>query len=98
MKVLGALMSMEANGTLGGVLTFSKRASGQICRYQKKQKDANTSTQQAQREDFLIASVACRNMEYGERQYGANVYGASALEYEEKAEGKGMSGYNVCIQ
>jgi len=98
MKVLGALMSMEAKGTLGGVLTFSKRASGQICRYQKKQTDANSVPQQEQRADFLIASVACRNMEYGDRQYGANIYGANAGDYELSAMDKMMSGYNICIQ
>lgn len=91
-------MSMEAEGTVGDVLTFSRRASGQICRYQRKQTNAGNEAQVDQRENFLIASVACRGMEYGNRQYGACVYGGNVEDYNARAEGKEMSGYNLCIK
>ena len=51
-KVFGPLHSDSASGTIATVLTFSKRASGQQCRYQRKQKDKITAPRTSQRFKF----------------------------------------------
>jgi hypothetical protein len=42
MRVNSPLFSQEAKGTIGDVITFSKRKTGQMARYQRKQKDVLT--------------------------------------------------------
>lgn len=98
MKVQGPLFSHEASGTIGGILTYSKRQSGQQVRYQKKQKDANTILQGAQRFKFLKASTACRFMDYGEGFFGAAIYGHEKAPYITGAVGENLTGYNLCIE
>jgi len=58
MKVLGALMSMEAKGKIGERLVFSKRASGQQARFQKAQKDVLTDARILQRSIYKDAVTA----------------------------------------
>jgi len=97
MKVKGPLMSLEARGTVGHVLTFSNRKTGQQARYQKKQADVITAPRTAQRAKFLNASLSCRFYNFGVAYFGITIFGADADFYNEKASGKKMSGYNFCI-
>jgi len=97
MKAKGPLFSKEARGTIADVLTFSHKRTGQQVRFQKKQKDANTLPQGVQRLKFLNASTACRFFEYGVAIYGVSLYGTDKSFYDEKAEKKEMTGYNLCI-
>ncbi len=98
MKIKGPLMSEEARGTIAGNLTFSKRKSGQQARFQKKQSDANSPSQQIQRSSFLNASFGCRFMEFGVAVFGISFFGVDEDYYNDKAKGKQMSGYNLCIK
>jgi len=54
-KLKGPLLSESAHGMIGDRLTFSKRTSGNQARYQRTNKDANSSSQQTQRSLFLEA-------------------------------------------
>jgi len=54
-KITGPLHSDSASGTISDVLTFSNRATGQQCRYQRKQKDVITPLRTAQRFKFSLA-------------------------------------------
>ena len=96
-KITGPLFSENASGTIAGFLTFSKRSTGQQVRWQKKQKDAESAGQVAQRADFSTASVACRFFEYGVISFGAALFGAEKSIFDLAAKGKPVSGYNLCI-
>jgi hypothetical protein len=98
MKTRGPLLSNEARGTIGPCLTFSKRRSGQQVRLQKKQKDKNSFLQREQRAAFEKASFACRFMDFGEAFFGVSIYGHEKVLYNEKAEKKDFTGYNLCIK
>lgn len=54
-KLIGPLLSLEAHGTLGNALTFSKRSSGSQVRFQKKQTDIETTARTTQRGFFQTA-------------------------------------------
>jgi len=54
-KLKGPLFSNDAHGTLGGVLTFSKRKLVKQVRFQKKQKDRITASRTTQRSYFTMA-------------------------------------------
>lgn len=54
-KCKGPLLSQSASGSVGGILTFSKRKAFQQVRYQKKQKDNITEARTAQRLKFSLA-------------------------------------------
>lgn len=97
MKVSGPLQSEQASGTIAGVLTFSKRQSGQQARFQKKQKDRQSVDQLAQRFLFLNAADACRFTELGEAICGVAMCGCNKPDNDEKAKGKKYTGYNLCI-
>jgi hypothetical protein len=98
MKVIGPLFSQKAHGTVGDILTFSKRREGQLARYQRKQKDVLTAPRAEQRQKFQNASFACRFFEYGEVIYGMALYGNNESFYLEEAKKQGLTGYNVCIK
>lgn len=55
MKVTGPLMSMNASGKIGGRLVFSQRASGQMARFQRAQKDVQTVARTTQRALYTSA-------------------------------------------
>jgi len=98
MKVKGPLLSLEARGTVGDVITFSKRREGQLARYQRKQKDVLTISRAKQRQKFQNASLACRFFEYGEAIFGVALYGNEKNLYLEKARKLNLTCYNVCIK
>ncbi len=54
-KLVAPLLSLDAHGTLGGALTYSKRSSGPQVRFQKKQRGLATSAQTIQRAFFQTA-------------------------------------------
>lgn len=54
-KLKGPLFSLDAHGTLGGVLTFSKRKIVKQVRFQRKQKDRVTASRTTQRGYFQTA-------------------------------------------
>ena len=57
-KTHGPLFSIEARGTFADVMTFSKRNTVNICRYQRKQKDVITAARTIQRASFNNARAA----------------------------------------
>jgi hypothetical protein len=98
MKVIGPLHSQEAHGTLGDVLTFSKKKVGQLARYQRKQRDVLTISRTEQRQKFQNASFGCRFLEYGEAIFGVALFGNEKSLYLEEAKRQGLTPYNVCIK
>jgi hypothetical protein len=55
-KLIGPLMSQAAHGTVGGVLTYSRKSSKNIGRYQRKQHDVLTLSRKIQRGYFKDAA------------------------------------------
>ena len=98
MKVSGPLFSQEAHGTLGDVLTFSKKNVGQLVRHQRKQRDILTFLREKQRQKFQNASFGCRFFEYGEAIFGVALFGNEKSLYLEEAKKQGLTPYNVCIK
>jgi hypothetical protein len=97
-KLTGPLMSEAASGSIAGFLTFSERKSGSQVRWQRKQEDVVTAPRIEQRAIFLLASQNCRFDGFGTIMIGSYLYGSVVEMYNAKAEGKGMSGYNLCIR
>lgn len=54
-KLIGPLFSVEAHGTVAGVLTYSDRKIVKQVRYQRKQKDRATPKRTTQRGYFQMA-------------------------------------------
>ena len=75
MKVVGPLLSLSAQGTFGGVLTFSERKSGSQVRFQKKQQDKITAGRTAQRTKFQTAKTMWPLNDFGMIQFGFNLVG-----------------------
>ena len=78
---------MEARGTFADVMTFSKRNTGNICRYQRKQKDVITAARTIQRASFLDAKQIWGLMLDAEKEL-----------YVEEATKKKISPYNLFLQ
>jgi hypothetical protein len=97
MKITGALHSDIAQGTVASILTFSKRKSGQVGRYQRKQKYTNSNAQNVVTSRFTSASLSCRTIGLGYYICGLFVCGGSVDSYDESARLKDVSGYNLCI-
>lgn len=68
-KTFGPLHSDKCSGTIADVLTFSERATGSQCRYQKKQKDANSPAQLLQRVKFNLGLELWTSMPGTEKDY-----------------------------
>jgi hypothetical protein len=98
MKITNPLLSQEAHGTLGDVLTFSKKKVGQLARYQRKQRDVLTISRTEQRQKFQNASLGCRFFEYGEAIFGVALFGNEKSLYLEEAKKQDLTPYNVCIK
>jgi len=92
------LMSESAQGTIGGVLTFSVRGSGQQVRYQRKQKNAPSAGQLVARGVYADACLAWKALEFGTIQFGDFYFGDSEEFNNGLAEGEGMSGFNIFVQ
>ena len=92
------LMSQSAQGTIGGVLTFSVRGSGQQVRFQRKQKNEPTAGQLAARAVYADACVAWFLMEFGVIDFGDFQFGDSQDFHNALAVGEGMSGFNIFVQ
>lgn len=97
-KVTLPLLSESAQGSVGGVLTFSVRGSGQQVRYQRKQKNLPSADQVVARAVYADACLAWYLMEYGVAQYGEAQYGDSQDFNNALAEGEAMSGFNIFVQ
>jgi len=72
-KLKGPLLSVNAHGSIGKRLTYSKRPSGNQARFQRANHDANTSSQQTQRTLFLEA-IGKWNSLTDEQQELWNIY------------------------
>ena len=83
-KVTGPLFSLEAVGKLGNAITYQRRPGGPAVVVQPDPKQPRTAGQVAQRN--LMANVAemWRGLSQGERDG-----------YNDRANGRGMSGYNL---
>ena len=68
-KITGPAYSEEAHGTVGEVLTFSKRGSGQQVRTQRKQKDVITTGRTIQRNKFNLGLDLWRSLPDNEKNY-----------------------------
>ena len=54
-KLQGPLLSVNAHGSIAKRITYSKRYTGNQVRFQRANKDANSTSQQTQRALFLEA-------------------------------------------
>jgi len=72
-KLKGPLFSLEAVGTFGDILTFSKRKSGQQVRYQQKQSDANTEAQNTIRDYFKLGVELWNSLPTEEKSYWTEI-------------------------
>lgn len=97
-KIQSPLMSIDASGSFGALLTFSSRKTGNQVRFQHKQKDVQTAPRDAQREKFLSASVACRFSQFGTYSLGTIVLGLDREAMNIEGETSDLSGYNICIR
>ena len=97
-KIAIPLMSLQASGTIGHFLTFSKRISGQQVRWQKKQSDVITSKRETQRAKFLSSSIASRFWQLGDALCGGLVCGNDMDIINLSAKAKPLSGYNLSIK
>ena len=66
-KLEGPLLSVDAHGTLGGVLTYSKRKIVKQVRFQRKQKDVITTDRTTNRTYFQEAVAAWHTLPGGEQ-------------------------------
>jgi len=80
MKIIGPLHSDSAQGTFGGLLTFSERKSGSQVRFQRKQIDVITSARTTQRNKFLVAKEMWSLCDFGKIQFGFNMAGGKNVE------------------
>ena len=87
MKVIFPLFSKSAAGTIADVLTFSKRKSGQQCRYQKRQKDVITAPRSSIRADYQKAVAAWGALSEVQQEV-----------YVERAANLHYTGYNLFIK
>ena len=72
-KSTGPLFSLEARGSVGECLTFSKRKSGQQVRFQRKQKDVITVDRTFQRAKFNLGLDLWRSLPDNEKQYWTEI-------------------------
>lgn len=79
MKVFLPLQSGGVSGRFGNLLTFSQRKEGQICRFQKKQKDKITPLRTVQRNKFLVAKEMWPLNGFGKIEFGFNLAGGQKI-------------------
>jgi len=66
-KLEGPLLSHDAHGTLGDILTYSKRKIVKQVRFQRKQKDRTTTDRTTNRTYFQEAVAAWHTLSEGEQ-------------------------------
>jgi len=98
MKVSQPLLSQSASGSVTPFLTFSKRKSGQQCRYQKRQINAASASQAVHRAKFSNAQCACDLMEYGVLFFGVALFGNELSLYSASVAGQNLTEKNQCIR
>lgn len=98
MKVTSPLLSKTASGTFAGLLTFSHKQSGQMCRFQRKQKDRHSSDQNTQRVLFKTAVCACSLMEFGVLNFGISLFGNQLVLYTRAARSNHLTNGDQCIK
>ncbi len=86
-KTSGPLLSEAAHGTIGGILTYSKKAIVKQVRFQKKQADVLTAPRVAQRALLTAAVDTWHLLSASEKET-----------WNKSAVGLHMSGYNLYIQ
>ena len=86
-KVKGPLFSISAHGTMKGAITFQGSPSGPRVQKVPRHRDMYTGGQSLVRTSFLQAVSEWRALD-----------GASKEWYNESAEGRGMTGYNLYIK
>ena len=86
-KTIGPLLSLDAHGTVAGLLTFSKRRSCKQVRFQKKQTDVITTARTAHRNLFLFAITAWHTLTTEQKET-----------YNVRARPLPITGYNLYIQ
>jgi len=80
------LLSASASGTIAELLTFSRRKGKQKVRYQRKQKDANSTDQRPRRNLITDGIIAWNALSPAEKEV-----------YDVNAMGQHMSGYNLFL-
>lgn len=96
-KVKSPLFSVSASGTISEFLTFSNRRTIQQCRWQRKQKDRNSSRQNSQRLLFLSARDIASSRDFGNCIFGYSLFGLDVSGLKELALNKKMTWYNYLI-
>jgi len=86
-KVTGPLGSLSASGSVGDILTFSQRKSGQQVRFQRKQKDVLTAGRIAHRAEYS-AGVSLWN----------NLTSAQKLWFKTAVRGIAMTPFSLFIK
>ena len=98
MKITAPLFSAAAHGTVGEILTFSKRESGQQARFQKKQKDVLTAKRTTQRNKFISAVSRWNLRDFGIAVAGLSFYGVDPAAFEKKGTKINLTGYDFFIK
>lgn len=80
-------MSESASGTVAGMLTFSRRNSGNQVRFQKKQKDVITSARTLQRNKYKQAIAAWNELT-----------GPQKAQWTRNAKSQALTGLNLYIR
>lgn len=78
-KLQAPLHSISARGTIAKNLTFSMRKSGAQVRWQKKQKDVETSARTVQRDKFKVAVASLDGYDFGIQQFGYFLVGGKTI-------------------
>lgn len=79
-------MSESASGTVGGILTFSRRKSGQQVRYQRKQKDQLSNQRTIVRSAYQAGVSAWKLLSSAEK-----------AQWTRNAKSQNLSGYNLYL-
>ena len=86
-KIVSPLFSESASGSIAKNITYSKRASGQQVRFQKKQKDVSSFERTIQRDYYNKAVSAWNDLNDVEKQ-----------SWRVSAKSKHFTGYNLFIK
>lgn len=68
-KVRNPLLSQEAHGTVGEVLTYSSKKTGTQVRFQRRQKDYENTAREAVRDNFKLGIELWNYLPQNEKDY-----------------------------